>query len=307
MTELEEKRLQLAREVLNLSRNTLLVHLRFLDMALSRLRPVATDLAELATDGQYLAYDPGFVLRRYKQAKEIPVRDYLHVVLHCVFRHMYIHSLPDQSCWDLACDIAVEHTISGLHLRAAAAPREASQQAELQKLEKEVKPLTAEKLYRYFLDKQLPPGEMERLRALFAADQHDIWYLPPEQKLQITAQFRQSAIGAVVGRPQTGSSSVGAELFRVTKYDHIGPDSGQLTLTAADAEADWADVSQRMQQDLETFSKRQGTEAGNLMQNLAAVNREKYDYTAFLRKFAVLGEVMKINDDDLTTSTTPTA
>ena len=135
MDEREEKRLQLAREVLKLSRNTLLVHLRFLDMALSRLRPVATDLAELATDGQFLAYDPGFVLRRYKQAKELPVRDYLHVVLHCVFRHMYIHSLLDQPCWDLACDVAVEHTISGLHLRAAAAPREAAQQAELQKLE----------------------------------------------------------------------------------------------------------------------------------------------------------------------------
>ena len=297
MDEREEKRLQLAREVLKLSRNTLLVHLRFLDMALSRLRPVATDLAELATDGQFLAYDPGFVLRRYKQAKETPVRDYLHVVLHCVFRHMYIHSLLDQPCWDLACDVAVEHTISGLALRAAAAPREAAQQAELQKLEKELKLLTAEKLYRYFLDRQLPPGEMERLRALFSADQHVMWYLPPEQKMQITMQFRVGA-GTGSGSLQTGSSSVGAELFRVTKYDHIGPDSGQLTLTAADAEADWADVSQRMQQDLETFSKRQGTEAGNLMQNLAAVNREKYDYTAFLKKFAVLGEVMKINDDE---------
>ncbi len=223
MTDTEEKRLQLAREVLKLSRNTLLVHLRFLDMALSRLRPAATDLAELATDGQFLAYDPGFVLRRYKQAKETPVQDYLHVVLHCVFRHMYIHSLLDQPCWDLACDVAVEHTISGLGLRAAAAPREAAQQAELQKLEKELKLLTAEKLYRYFLDRQLPPQEMERLRQLFAADQHDIWYLPPEQKMQITVQFRQSVVGAVIGRPQTGSSSVGAELFRVTKYDHIGP------------------------------------------------------------------------------------
>ena len=132
MTNQKAKKNALARDVIRLSRNTLLVHLRFLDMALSRLRPVATDLAELigdgqglATDGQFLAYDPGFVLRRYKQAKELPVRDYLHVVLHCVFRHMYIHSLLDQPCWDLACDVAVEHTIRGLGLRAAAARREA--------------------------------------------------------------------------------------------------------------------------------------------------------------------------------------
>ena len=35
-----------------------------------------------------------------------------------------------------------------------------------------------------------------------------------------------------------------------------------------------------------------------MTQNLQAVNREKYDYTAFLKKFAVLGEAMKINDDE---------
>lgn len=35
-----------------------------------------------------------------------------------------------------------------------------------------------------------------------------------------------------------------------------------------------------------------------MTQNLAAANREKYDYTAFLKKFAVMGEVMKINDDE---------
>ena len=85
---------------MRLSRNTLLVNLRFLDMALSRLKPVATDLTTLCTDGEYLAYDPMFILRRYKQEKEVPVRDYLHVVFHCVFRHMYIHSLMNQTVWD---------------------------------------------------------------------------------------------------------------------------------------------------------------------------------------------------------------
>jgi len=34
------------------------------------------------------------------------------------------------------------------------------------------------------------------------------------------------------------------------------------------------------------------------MQNLAAVNREKYDYASFLKKFASIGEVMQVNDDE---------
>ena len=68
--------------------------------------------------------------------------------------------------------------------------------------------------------------------------------------------------------------------------------------SAAASEADWENVSQRMQQDIEMFSKQQGNTAGGLMQNLQSVNRERYDYSSFLIKFAVMGEVMKINDDE---------
>jgi predicted metal-dependent peptidase len=53
-----------------------------------------------------------------------------------------------------------------------------------------------------------------------------------------------------------------------------------------------------MQVDLETFGKKHIQLPGAMTQNLATVNREKYDYTAFLKKFAVMGETMKINDDE---------
>ena len=38
--------------------------------------------------------------------------------------------------------------------------------------------------------------------------------------------------------------------------------------------------------------------AGGMSQQLKELNRERYDYTAFLKKFAVMGEAMKINDDE---------
>ena len=44
--------------------------------------------------------------------------------------------------------------------------------------------------------------------------------------------------------------------------------------------------------------KARGTEAGLLTQNLREVNRERYDYTEFLKKFAVRAEMMKINPDE---------
>ena len=60
----------------------------------------------------------------------------------------------------------------------------------------------------------------------------------------------------------------------------------------------WRDVSEYVQTALETLEQQRGDKAGGLTQNLKEVNRERYDYTAFLKKFAVMGEAMKINDDE---------
>ena len=66
------KRDKLAQDVLHLSRNTLLVNLRFLDMALSRLAYTPADCDSLMTDGERLIYNTAHVLRCYKAEKEIP-------------------------------------------------------------------------------------------------------------------------------------------------------------------------------------------------------------------------------------------
>ena len=265
---------RLAREVLTLSRNQLLVNLRFLDAALSRLEPVELPGLTYATDGHYLAYDPMHVLKGYRSDRTISVRNYLHIVLHCVFRHMFVHTLVDHVAWDLACDIAAEYTITGLGLKSTAAWREAKQQTVYQKLEKEIGTLTAEKLYHYYLDKKLTPVEMAELRGLFYADDHRIWYLTDEEK---------AALGLSVSTGGSGG------------YSSENAESGAAALCS---EADWQGVSERMQMDMETFSKGQGKDPGAMLQNLREVNREKYDYAAFLRRFAVMGEVMKIDPDE---------
>ena len=82
----------LAREVLILSRNTLLVKLRFLDSALSQFKFVPYK-GTLATDGRHLCYDSVEILKRYKNEKEVLVRDYLHLVMHCVFRHIFMSKI----------------------------------------------------------------------------------------------------------------------------------------------------------------------------------------------------------------------
>ncbi len=276
MDDQNEKRSRLARDVLRLSRNQILVNLRFLDAALSRLTPVETDAVSFATDGQYLAYDPRYVLLGYKADRAAPVRDYLHAVLHCVYRHMFVHSLVDQAAWDLACDIAVEHSITQLGLRAAEAAREARQGAVYQQLQKDVGLLTAEKVYRYLLDHPLHPIRLAQWQELFRGDDHAPWYMTDEEK---------AAIG--MGGGASGDGEGEGE-----------GDDGGVTVTVYGSEADWREISERIEIDMASFSKGQGKDPGALLQNLREVNRERYDYAAFLKKFAVRGEAMKINDDE---------
>ena len=259
MLERNEKLNKLAKDVLILSRNTLLVNLRFLDRALSNLALYPIENQGLMTDGRHLLYHPKTIAEHYKLAMEIPVRNYLHIVMHCVFRHMYMNPALDRTYWDLACDIAVENVITGLGLKATAAAREKQQEKYINELKKNLKYVTAEKIYSYLMENLPDKRKIAELRGLFYADNHEIWYMT-ENEIE-----RQFGIGA--------------------------------NAKIADA-GEWQEISQRMQMDIEAFGKKQGYNPGTLTQNLSAVNREKYDYTAFLKKFAVMGEMMKINDDE---------
>ena len=285
----------LARQVLLLSRNTLLVNLRFLDAALSQFRFAPGPLPmpdgsfaviPIGTDGKKLFYDPRQILLRYRAEKEATVRDYLHLVMHCVFRHMYVHSLIDQPIWDLACDIAVEDVINGLHLPCVDSKRQAEQLQILERLRSEVKQVTAEKVYRWYLDH--PPKNLEALAGLFQGDDHTPWYLPPQVQ-QMLAQG-----GGASGEGNQPSGSVSSD----GNSSGGSPDSSRRQEGLSVMEQIWKEIARRMQLDLETFSKIQGDRAGALTQNLQAVNRERYDYTDFLKKFAVRGEVMKVNPDE---------
>lgn len=275
--EQNEKIRTLAQEVLKLSRNTLLVNLRFLDAALSRLKSIPCKAGTFMTDGKHLLFEPKHLLKCYRLEKEIPVRDYLHIVLHCVFQHMYVNPSINRTYWDLACDMAVEAVITELSLRAAEASRAGMQKQIFDTVTNNLKHLTAEKIYHQLLETAPDEMQVAKLRASFYADNHETWYMTSgeiELKFGVTLsdQFDQNGEG-------NGAKE----------------ENGNSRAQAAD---DWREIAHRMQIDMETFGKRRGSGAGHLTQNLAAVTREKYDYTSFLKKFAVMGEVMKINDDE---------
>ncbi len=267
--EKQKKTEKIAAEILQMSKNKLLVNLRFMDMALNQFRifpkPEATPFT--ASDGNVYLYDPGHILKAYMLDENLPIRNFLHTVLHCVFKHFFVGTLVDQKMWDLACDIAVESTINDLELNYLNISKAKEQIQFFNLFKKKVQTITAEKIYSYFLDEKLSGDLVERLSLLFKGDDHVLWYLTEEQKKKL---------GLSVG-----------------PADHaVLPGERMLFLL------NWTDIALRMQTELEMFVKIRGTEAWLLTQNLREVNRERYDYTEFLKKFAVRGEVMKLDPDE---------
>ena len=255
----------LAGEILELAHASLLLRLRFMENALCRLDFSPMPKGTLWTDGRRFSYAPMHVLLRYKQERANPARDYLHCVLHCVFRHMYLHTKVEKQWWSLAADMVVEDLIAELDLRAAAVERQREQQAALAPYRSEVRPFTAEKLYRFFLEHPLPEEERARLEQLFHADEHGGWFAEDDSRDQQNEQDGES------------------------------PDIPEPNKPPMEIEQEWRDVADSIEEDLETISREAGDAAAGLRKALKRLNREKRDYAAFLKKFAVRGEVMALD------------
>lgn len=183
----EKKILELSDQVLSLSRDNILVNLRFLDSALAGLkRSVKKGSGCLATDGAYLYYDPVYVLKQYQEEPRWIARCYLHILLHCIFYHSFQYDKVESQLWDLAADIAVENTIIDMKLAAVTLPQDADTVRKLNILREDAGGLTAEKLYRYFKHNPLTPSEKQELNRLFYKDDHALW--KPREELVVTGE-----------------------------------------------------------------------------------------------------------------------
>ena len=300
MSEAYEKMQKIAGEVLRLSHSTLLVNLRFLDMALAELVPNSVPLGTMYTDGKILYYNPVFVLKQYADERYVITRDYLHILLHCLYRHNFVNELLNEAVWDLACDITVENIINELDVDSLYAKRSSAQQRTISELKSKLKFLTAEKIYRYYLDKHISDDEIAKIRRDFIADDHALWYKKDDESLSSAyGNFGENSESEDKsgGNGQSNNDSNDEENLTGIGQENASSDNSDGG-GRSEQENRWKEISERMQQDLETFSKDRGDKASSLVQNLGEVNRERYDYTAFLKKFAVMGEVMKINDDE---------
>ncbi len=177
----------LAAQILTLSRDDILVHLRFFDTALASLRwQERPHTLCMATDGQNCFYDPVFILQSYKKEPRYVTRCYLHLLLHCIFSHSFQYDRMETKLWDLAADIAVENVILDMKLTSVSLEQDEDAARKLSVLREDIGPLTAERIYRYLRHNPLTPREWEELTGLFTRDVHTLW--KPREELEVSLE-----------------------------------------------------------------------------------------------------------------------
>lgn len=246
----------ICRKILESSRNALYINMRYLDVALSSLAwEITTDIPRIGTDGLKIAYEPHYLADLYRENPMLVNRAYLHMVFHCIFRHLFRPCPEDRELWNLSCDMAVEALIDGMHHRSIRMGVHPFRRAVYDELRKTLKVLTAEGIYRELKKADYRPEQRARMVQEFCIDDHTYWPAPPEEE---------------------GPKPPSPLMAKLKKH--------------------WKDVSDRMQTEL-SIGREAGTEDGDLSDELAVENRERYDYRTFLKKFAVLKEEMQIDPD----------
>ncbi len=273
MNENHERLIQIGNAILNASRNELYLSLRFLDIALSGLN-YQMNLSSLyvGTDGEKVLFNPRYLVERYQSDPVLVNRLYLHMLLHCIFRHPFHTGEREEALWGLACDIAVESIVDSLPLKATHLVVSDRRNEMYDELKKDLKVLSAEGIYRVLSEKKFTEKEFGKLQLEFWVDDHVFWERKKEDEENNDNQSDDNS------QNQDQSEQESREKQK------------QL-------EEKWQQIGEKMETNLETFSKEMGENAGDLLQLLKIENREKYDYRRFLEKFVTLKEDIQVDDD----------
>ena len=254
--------------VLDASRTELYIDMRFMGAALSALTcEMDLSTTSVGTDAVSIRFNPAYVLRLFLEEPGKLNRTYLHMILHCIFRHMYTSGrYKDARLFDLCADIVVESLLDGMDYQCIYRVSSDYRDRWYALLEKELKVLTVEKLYKFFSEAENRPDEyeLEKLEKEFFMDDHSFW-----KRLEDDPE---------------------------DKSDDRKKPPRYLTLMES-REKDWDKEAKRLQTELETIGKNASDRIGKLAWTLKFQNTSRTDYREFLSRFTVLREEGSIDLD----------
>ena len=102
----------LGKKILQNCRNELYLDFPYLDGAFASLEYQADNsIATIGTDGEKIYFNPVFLLKQYTEDPEAVRHGYLHILLHCLYFHIFMKPDKDINEWDRECDSFVENLI----------------------------------------------------------------------------------------------------------------------------------------------------------------------------------------------------
>ncbi len=199
----------IGQDILFAARNELYLNLPYLDVALCSLRfqPGGGVTLSLATDGETLYYDGSFLAERYLRSRTAVNRAYLHVLLHCMLRHIFKKRGKVPELWDLACDAAVESILDELEYACLTEGTVPMKQKFYGQCRRDMPVLTAEGIYRRLLRISLPDYELAQLQRAFLVDDHGLWD-PEKRENQEQRQQQDQKWRDLSGKTRTGLETV---------------------------------------------------------------------------------------------------
>lgn len=255
---------RMGERLLNGARTELYLGMRFMGPALSAL-PYELDPSArpIGTDAYSIRFNPLSLMQIYLEHPYILNRIYLHLVLHCLFRHMFSSATyADKELWNLCSDIAVESVIDSMDVAAVNRTPSDYREECYRELKEAVGVLTAERLFFHFLEN--PPEYTEQLRMAreFRADDHSYW---EEMQDQAKNEERKNP-----------------------EYDPEELDKKS---------EEWRQTAKRARTEMNLNGTGASHVTGTLDSMLTLELREKTGYSDLLRHFAVLREENRVDPD----------
>lgn len=164
----------LGMDILQNCRNELYSYFPYLDAAFASVSyTFSRQVTGVGTDGESFLFVPDYLIKEYmKNAVKIK-RGYLHMLLHCLYLHIFPEAGYEKSRWNLACDLAVEKIIEREQIDALALPYD--EVRELTFYQMGDRSLSVQDLYHMLERRHFTSSESELMQA-FSFDDHSIWH-----------------------------------------------------------------------------------------------------------------------------------
>ena len=283
--ELEE----FGKRILNETRTELYLAMHFMARALDSLDyTMDLNTRRCGTDARSIHFNPQFLFALFVESPQKLDRLYLHMLLHCLFRHMFTGDGRDPALWDLACDIQTESVLDSMDYEIIRRPPGAFREEWYQRLQAELRVLTAERLYQYFLENNMDMDTMARLQQEFLRDDHAFWAPLSEDSEDNAGDSTPPDLPEDMAAPVNDSDTSKTE----AKQRKL---RGAPSRRALDER--WKENAERTETEMETFGRDQSEESGSLSWLLRLQNQRKTDYRDFLRRISMEREESRIDPD----------